>query len=113
MAASGTLNEDFHLEALLKLCRICGHMVYSRKSKRKLGNCSAFEGKILTLFNINIRSDLPDIHPKLACTSCLQKIRNAKHICQNEKSYIVSNIHDIKEFWKPHQSDCNVCLHYK
>ena len=58
-----------HSAALGRLCRVCGRQMLTKAVKVK-HLCSDFKEQFMEVFQIDIKSDSPNIHPQFFCHSC-------------------------------------------
>ncbi|KAL5478035.1 hypothetical protein EMCRGX_G024910 [Ephydatia muelleri] len=61
---------DYHIKQLPLHCRVCGHRVIKRKSKKEIYECKAFAADLQLAFSINTLTDNPQVHPEHFCKSC-------------------------------------------
>ena len=72
---------DYHTKQLLLHCRVCGHRVMKRKSKRQTYECKAFAAHLQIAFSINTLTDNPQVHPERFCLCChhsMQRVISAR-----------------------------------
>ena len=61
---------DYHIKQLPLHCRVCGHRVIKRKSKKEIYECKAFAADLQLAFSINTLTDNPQVHPEHFCKCC-------------------------------------------
>ena len=64
-----------HLSQLQKLCRVCSNPVVK---KAVISLASEFKDVILRTFSHELETDLEDVHPKLLCMQCKEKLCRVK-----------------------------------
>lgn len=63
---------DYHAQALLKLCRVCGENL--SRSGRVHHLCINRKEELKKAFHINVNNDYEDIHPMHFCNSCYSNL---------------------------------------
>ena len=95
-----------HLQALQKLCRICGGNV----NKYRVSYKALYHKESLkTAFGIDVETDHQDLHPSFFCDGCFAIIKRKENAVKEEKMYI----HSVEVFeWFPHSLFCYTCDSY-
>lgn len=70
-------NMQRHRSQLQKLCRVCSNPVVKKK-KAVISLASEFKDVILRTFSHDLETDLEDVHPKLLCMQCKEKLCRVK-----------------------------------
>jgi hypothetical protein len=72
---------DYHTKQLLLHCRVCGHRVVKKTSKKQTYECKAFAAPLQIAFSINTLADNPQVHPEHFCHCChnsMQRVISAR-----------------------------------
>ena len=98
--------EQNHLQALAKLCRICGGKVDKYRVSYKTTD---HKESLKIAFAINIDTDHHDIHPVSFCDRCFAVLKRKEKAVIEDRVYI----HSIGVVeWFPHSSFCLTCDSY-
>ena len=66
---------DFHLDELLKCCRVCGKRLKTSRGCGRAISCHEHHTELLDTFEVDTRSDDSDTHPPQFCFSCYGVVR--------------------------------------
>lgn len=98
---------DFHINALDKLCRICGNRLRKRiEEQRSPLKCCDNTKEILSVFGVSTWGDKPDVHPRCLCDKCGRKIR---HFQAGTRTFNPSNTQTKEWIKHPRVSECDIC----
>ena len=114
-----TFTLEYHRSCLKNSCRICGNraQTFAEITEGKKPHfCDQHKDKIYIFYGIDVKYD-SDLHPKVMCSACMNRVKNAKvlsvdtkidkecYLGEKEKVQIVS------ELWKPHSRiNCKLCM---
>ena len=101
------MSSEQHLQALTKLCRVCGNNLEKSKPSYE---CSAFKQHLLEIFGICVGTDNPSSHPALFCRACYDVVRGKQKADTYSKVYKPQK--KAVDLWCLHESPCAVCEHY-
>ena len=104
---------DFHINALSKLCRVCGNRLTKSASvheEQALLKCCDYRKQIYSVFGVSTWEDTADDHPIKLCGNCARKIR---HDLAGTRTYNQSNNQTLPQ-WTRHTriETCNVCADF-
>ena len=71
---------EYHQSCLKNCCRICGNRAetFSEIAEGKKPHfCDQHMDKIYIFYGIDIKQD-SDLHPKVMCSTCMNRVKNAK-----------------------------------
>jgi hypothetical protein len=97
---------DRHLEAMKRLCRICGGNTSKyRVSYKVLEHASSLN----TAFSVDVDSDLQDVHTLSFRDTCYAVVKRKENADCDNKAYK----HSIEVYqWYPHKESRNTCDSY-
>ena len=107
-----------HKVKLQQLCRICGERALIKsRDKKKPKECGNYEKCIETVFNIDIKNDNEEIHPKTMCHRCYTSAMKFSESASSFNSKIASlsaAANECNKKWAifnelQSASDCIVC----
>ena len=111
---------ETHQNVLKNLCRLCcckakkWRETGSNKNKRDRTVLQS-SSKIKTVFGIDVGQDIPDVHPKLICTSCFHVLQ--KDTSSERYNSIKNHVEKINHLWidcefrdSTQLADCNLCM---
>ena len=76
---------DDHMEALEKLCRVCGGNINKYRVKYV---CEEHADNLRITFHLSILTDQPDVHPRLFCDCCYAVMKRKITAMENNKVYL-------------------------
>ena len=112
---------ETHQGVLKNLCRLC--CCRAKKSK-ETKNCNKNKrertviqssSKIKEVFGFDVGNDIPDVHPKLICTSCFNILQ--RDTSSERYNAIKDHVDKISHLWvnctyrdDTQFTDCNICM---
>ena len=78
---------DDHMEALEKLCQVCGGNINKYRVKYV---CEEHADNLRITFHLSILTDQPDVHPRLFCDCCYAVMKRKITAMENNKVYLPS-----------------------
>lgn len=95
-----SLDYEFHLSSLKKVCRLCGNRVVyiTRSSSKVVKKVATYSKAVLEVFSTDVSADDPRLHPANLCNSCYRKLsRKIKRVAIQ---------------WEEHSEECKFCRTY-
>ena len=75
-----------HKLKLHQLCRICGKRASKYQDRRTPKQCESYESSIKSVFNIIIKHDNEEIHPRAMCQRCYKNVCNYGKLLESDPS---------------------------
>jgi hypothetical protein len=96
-----------HMEALERLCRLCGGSYSRYRVSYAVGNHVA---SLKRAFSLDVDEDLSHVHPKSFCNKCYAILKRKENAEKENKVYL----HCLEIIqWIPHSDDfCTTCSTY-
>ena len=104
-------SQDFHINCVDRLCRVCGFRVEKRHNKKpKPKPCKSYVTSILQTFNIDITGDGEGTQSCLICVKCYYKLIVAPKRAKDVSLYISceekEHCQRVNQLWQPWNEDC-------
>ena len=88
--------------SLEKYCRVCGGWLQRAKSKAATYKCTEHTEELRALFQVDVSSDEPDVHPQSFCNGCYAAVRRHSTAVWKGTPYR----HSIEVFtWEKHTDE--------
>ena len=91
---------------LEKYCRVCGGRLQRAKSKAATYKCTEHTEELRALFQVDVLSDDPDVHPQLFCNGCYAAVR--RHSTAVSKGIPYHHSIEVFTWEKPTDEECAV-----
>ena len=98
---------DFHLQQLVKLCRVCGKRLCKAKGRASVFQCTKFKEGLLMTFGVDVTSDDVQFCPTKFCNPCHAVLRRA--VKANKEGIPYSHTINPRT-WTPHTDSCPVII---
>lgn len=96
---------EFHLQQLLKHCRVCGRRLSRAKGRATVYQCTGHAANLLTFLGVDVSSDQEDTFPPHFCNQCYAMMTRVRKAREGQTAYIHSN---ATFNWTEHTPNCSV-----
>lgn len=98
---------EFHLQQLLKHCRICGKRLSKAKCRTSVFDCSNFRDNLLMTFGVDVNLDDIQVCPLKFCKPCHAVMSRAVKAANEGTPYT----HTVTPMiWSTHTDNCQVII---
>ena len=96
---------EFHLQQLVKHCRVCGKRLCKAKGRATIFDCVHFKEDLLSTFGVDVSSDDNQVSPTKFCNPCYAIMKRTAKASEKGMPYTHTIIPMI---WTSHTPDCSV-----